>query len=209
MSWPAPSPPRFATACKDEAHCGARPPVHIQVCSHLTTPTPKAGRSAVPSPLRGSNHPLWNGRDAHYQLCYDKFLPQDVVCPANRIKRLVPGGTRKLATEPCTPCVSQPAVYPQLPPGHAGTGAVGGVPAGPGWPAHQHIHSHKSLCGYIHGATTWGLPVHQPPPAAAARGQSSKKVSLVASSAGGASKYHHTHTCCLSQSAQPVSSGRP
>ena len=34
MGRPVPSPPRFATAREDGAHCGASPPVHFQVCSH-------------------------------------------------------------------------------------------------------------------------------------------------------------------------------
>ena len=78
MGWPAPSPPRSATGRDDEEHCGAGPPCTFRyACTLYFALRQKKldilgapGRSAVPSPPRGSNHPMCNGRVVHDRLYY-------------------------------------------------------------------------------------------------------------------------------------------
>ena len=222
LAAPAPSPPRFATAREDvEARRGAGPPCTFRYARPILIhrqnqkkPPPlgrsgDSGRSVPLYPPWGSNPPLRDGRGACCPLYYDKIQQLGTVPLSHTARLLSRCNTKTLATALDTPC-GPPLMAGPLPPrGPVGTGAVGGVPAGPGWPAHLHAHSPPPQYDYTHGARGWGLLSHPPLPEAGAIGQSSKKDDPATSIAGGSSGYHHTHTCCLLRPAVPAPSEPP
>ena len=157
----APSPPR--TTAHRSATRG-RAPVHFQVCSPYVYPLPKSknplqlegrggsGRSVPLYPPWGSNLPLRDRRGACCPLYYDKIQQLGTVPHSHTARPLSRCSPNTLATALDTPCGPPQMAGPLLPPGPVGTGAVGGVPAGPGWPAHLHAHSPPPEYDYTHGA---------------------------------------------------------
>ena len=148
------------------------------------------------SPLRGSNPPLQDGRGARCPLYYDEMVPRGTDYPPHTDRRLSLGVSQKSATACDTPCVRPLTTCLLSSPDHAGTCAVGGVPAGPSLPAHPPVHFPPPRYDYTRGATGWGLPLHPPLLEAIAKGQSLGKDNPATSNTGGASGCHHTHTCC-------------
>ena len=122
-----------------------RAPVHFQVCSPYTylPPKPKpppvgraggdSGRSVPLYPPWGSNPRLRDGRGACCPLYDDKIQQLGTVPLSHTARLLSQCNTKTLATALDTPCGPPLMASPLPPPGPVGTGAVGGVPAGPGW----------------------------------------------------------------------------
>ena len=179
--------------------------MHFQVCSPYTYPPPKAknhhqleehgdsGRTVPLYPPWGSNSPVRDGRGACCPLYYDKIQQLGTVLLSHTVRPLSRSNTKTLATARDTPCGPPLPTCLMPPPGHVGTGAVGGVPAGPGWPAHPPAHFPPPRYDYTHGAKGWGLPSHPPLPEAGAIGQSSGKDDPATFNAGGASGFHRTY----------------